>query len=79
MQTLPASEVWRAVGKYVIGYFRVRLVMRIERVDRKGNSVLFTQIGGREDGKQFVSAYDEKAEDVEVYDENEVALALLRT
>jgi hypothetical protein len=68
-----------AIGKYLIVWQAgdKKAVARIESVDEKEGIIIFKEHGGKNEGKRYTSHYDQRATNINLYEEEEAIVALL--
>lgn len=77
MEVVDAKDLKNHLGMYIVMYNSEKFVAKIEEFDEDEGTVIFTQIGGKEQGKKFKSRYDRNGVQIKVYTEEESVVALL--
>ena len=75
--TVDAKDLKNHLGMYIVMYNSEKFVAKIEEFDEEEGTVIFTQIGGKDDGRKFKSRFDRNGVQIKVYTKDESIVALL--
>ncbi len=75
--TVDAKDLKNHLGMYIVMYNSEKFVAKLEEFDEEEGTVIFTQIGGKDNNKKFKSRFDKNGVKINVYTYDESLLAIL--
>jgi hypothetical protein len=78
MFKISGEEMKKAEGNYILIYMEEQVVAKVKEINEKEGKMIWEGVVGEREGRTFVSRYDKTAKNIEVYEEDEAAIALLK-